>query len=54
MLIGVKVQNLEDDVWQLTLQLKDIVDLICAQRVSLPQIADHNPRVFGFKKVFVS
>ena len=38
-LIGNKVQNPEDDVWQLTLQLKDIVDLICAQKISLSQVA---------------
>lgn len=38
-LIGDKVQNPEDDVWQLTLQLKDIVDLICAQKNSLSQVA---------------
>jgi len=38
-LIGDKVQNPEDDVWQLTLQLKDIVDLICAQKISLSQVA---------------
>ena len=34
-----KVQNPEDDVWQLTLQLKDIVDMICAQKISLSQVA---------------
>ena len=38
-LIGDKVQNPEDDVWQLTLQLKDIVDMICAQRISFSQVA---------------
>ncbi|XP_047447613.1 uncharacterized protein LOC125012054 [Mugil cephalus] len=38
-LIGDKVQNHEDEVWQLALQLKDIVDLICAHNISLPQIA---------------
>lgn len=38
-LIGNKVQNHEDEVWQLALQLKDIVDLICVQNISLPQIA---------------
>ncbi|KAK0152047.1 hypothetical protein N1851_006573 [Merluccius polli] len=38
-LIGDKVQNPEDDVWQLTLQLKDIVDMICAQNISLSQVA---------------
>lgn len=38
-LIGDKVQNHEDEVWQLALQLKDIVELICAQNISLSQIA---------------
>lgn len=38
-LIGDKVQNPEDDVWQLTLQLKDIVDMICAQKFSSAQVA---------------
>lgn len=38
-LIGNKVQDPEDDVWQLMMQLKDIVDLICAQNISLPQVA---------------
>ncbi len=38
-LIGDKVQNHEDEVWQLALQLKDIVDLICAQNISLSQTA---------------
>jgi hypothetical protein len=38
-LIGDKVQNPEDDVWELTLQLKDIVDMICAQKISLSQVA---------------
>ena len=32
------MQNPEDDVWQLTLQLKDIVDMICAQKISLSQV----------------
>ena len=39
MLIGDKVQNPEDDVWQLTLQLKDIVYMICAQKILLSQVA---------------
>lgn len=38
-LIGDKVQNYEDEVWQLALQLIDIVDLICAQSISLSQTA---------------
>lgn len=38
-LIGDKVQNHEDEVWQLASQLKDTVDLICAQNISLSQIA---------------
>lgn len=38
-LIGDKVQNADDDVWQLTLLLKDIVDLVCAQKISVTQVA---------------
>lgn len=38
-LIGDKIQNHEDEVWQLALHLKDIVELICAQKISLSQIA---------------
>lgn len=38
-LIADKIQNAEDDVWQLTLQLKDIVDMICAQKISVAQVA---------------
>jgi hypothetical protein len=38
-LIGDKVQYHKDEVWQLALQLKDIADLICAQKMSLSQIA---------------
>lgn len=38
-LIGDKVQDPDDDVWQLTLQLKDVVDLVCAQKISVPQVA---------------
>lgn len=38
-LIADKIQNAEDDVWQLTLQLKDIVDMICAQNISVAQVA---------------
>lgn len=38
LLIGDKVQNPDDEVWQLTLQLKDIVDLVCAQRISQSQV----------------
>lgn len=37
-IIGDKIQNPEDDVWQLMLQLKDIVDFICAQKNSLSQV----------------
>ena len=37
-LIGDKVQN-ADDVWQLTLLLKDIVDPVCAQKISMSQVA---------------
>lgn len=38
-LIGDKVQDPDDDVWQLTLHLKDVVDLVCAQNISMAQVA---------------
>lgn len=38
-IMGDKVKEPMDDVWQLTLQLKDIVEMICAQRISLPEVA---------------
>lgn len=34
-----KVKNPLDDVWQLTLQLKEIVEMVCAQKISLPEVA---------------
>lgn len=37
-IIGDKVQNPQDNVWQLTLQFKDIVDLICAQKIFKAQV----------------
>ena len=33
------MQDPEDNLWQLILQLKDIVDLICAQQISKAQVA---------------
>lgn len=33
------VQDQQDNVWQLILQHKDIVDLICAQQNSKSQVA---------------
>lgn len=39
LIIGDKVQDPQDNVWQLLLQLKDIVDLICAQQISKAQVA---------------
>ncbi|KAK0140165.1 hypothetical protein N1851_022919 [Merluccius polli] len=39
LIIGDRVKDTADDVWQLTLQLKDIVDLICAQKISVSQVA---------------
>ncbi|XP_023815110.1 uncharacterized protein LOC111948035 [Oryzias latipes] len=38
LIIGDKVQDPQDDVWQLTLQLKNIVDLVCAQQISKAQV----------------
>lgn len=39
LIVGDRVKDTTDDVWQLTLQLKDIVDLVCAQKISVPQVA---------------
>lgn len=39
LIIGDRVQDPQDDVWQLTLQLKDIVDFTCAQSISRSQVA---------------
>ncbi|XP_055021248.1 uncharacterized protein LOC129412157 [Boleophthalmus pectinirostris] len=38
-IIGDKVKDTTDDVWQLTLQLKDVVDMVCAQKISVSQVA---------------
>lgn len=38
-IIGDRVKDTADDVWQLTLQLKDIVDMVCAQKISVSQVA---------------
>lgn len=34
-ILGDRVLDPADEVWQLTLQLKDIVELICAQKISV-------------------
>lgn len=47
LIIGDKVQNPQDNVWQLILQLKDIFDLICAQQISKAQ---HGIWMFSSKK----
>lgn len=39
LIIGDNVKDTDDDVWQLNLLLKHIVDLICAQKISVPQVA---------------
>lgn len=39
LILGYKVQDPKDNVWQLVLQLKYIVDLICAQQISEAQVA---------------
>ena len=39
LIIGDRVRDTADDVWQLTMQLKDIVDMICAQKISVSQVA---------------
>lgn len=39
LIIGDRVKDTAEDVWQLTLQLKDIVDMVCAQKISVSQVA---------------
>lgn len=39
LIIGDRVKDTTDDVWQLTLHLKDIVEMVCAQKISMPQVA---------------
>lgn len=39
LIIGDRVKDTADDVWLLILQLKDIVDMVCAQKISMPQVA---------------
>lgn len=38
-IIGEKITNTDDPVWQLTVQLKELVEIICAPRISLSQVA---------------
>ena len=38
-IIGEKIPDTDDPVWQLTVQLKEIVELICAPTISLSQVA---------------
>lgn len=38
-IIGEKITDTEDPVWQLTVQLKELVELICAPTISVPQVA---------------
>lgn len=39
LIVGDTVTDPTDDVWNLTLQLKDIVDMVCAQKISVAQVA---------------
>lgn len=39
LIVGDIVTDPTDDVWNLTLQLKDIVDMVCAQKISVAQVA---------------
>lgn len=38
-LMADRVLDIDDDEWQLTLQLRDIVEMICAQKISVSQVA---------------
>ncbi|KAF7641351.1 hypothetical protein LDENG_00283860, partial [Lucifuga dentata] len=38
-IIGEKIRDTEDPVWQLTVHLKELVELICAPKIALSQVA---------------
>lgn len=38
-IIGEKITDTDDPVWQLTVQLKELVELICASRICVSQVA---------------
>lgn len=38
MIIGKKITDIEDRVWQLTILLKELVELICAPSISVAQV----------------
>ncbi|KAL0185508.1 hypothetical protein M9458_021205, partial [Cirrhinus mrigala] len=44
-IIGEKIEDTEDPVWQLVVQLKEVVELICAPTISEPQIALLNVQI---------
>lgn len=44
-IIGEKMADTEDPVWQLVVQLKEVVELICASTVSEPQTAFLNVQI---------
>lgn len=44
-IIGEKIADTEDPVWQLVVQLKEVVELICAPTISEPQIALLNVQI---------
>ncbi|KAB5579319.1 hypothetical protein PHYPO_G00193710 [Pangasianodon hypophthalmus] len=44
-IIGEKITDTENQVWQLTVQLKEVVELICAPKISVPQVALLNVQI---------
>lgn len=36
--MGDKISDDQDNVWQLTMQLKEIVELVCAPKISVAQV----------------
>lgn len=47
-IIGEKITDTDDPVWQLTIQLKEVVELICAPKISIPQIALLNVQIHDY------
>ena len=47
-IIGEKIIDTGDDVWQLTVQLKELVEFICAPRISVSQVALLNVMVVDY------
>lgn len=51
-IIGEKITDTEDSVWQLTIQLKELVELVCAPKISLSQIAFLGAMITDYLELF--